>query len=342
MKSVILVLLSGLSITALAQQQSPFAPPPTGPAPAPPAQPSQPAEPAQPATPPVDTVNPSTPTDPGGGSVTNRSSVPVTVFEGRVGENPTTGPAGTNRNTAAAGAFGANGTAGPVLGGQGMAEGGAQGATAPLFINVSGTAVLDANGQPVGSIQQLVLTPSGSVSLAVVNMGGRLVPVPWQLIGANTAPGRSGLVINAERGMIQRAPPVLMSQLPTLTQDAVIDQIHGHFNLSAPSRSTVGTAATAQGRPGGLGVTITGGATNATGTTSAFATNNVAVGRTNNVGATMTRSNQAVNTSGGLLSPTGRTNAAYDGFNSGPGSTDRLGPRQNANPPQPQPPQRRQ
>jgi len=44
-----------------------------------------------------------------------------------------------------------------------------------------------------------------------------------------------------------------------------------------------------------------------------------------------------MNTSGGLLSPTGRTNGIYDGFNSGPGSTDRFGPRQNANQTQPTP-----
>src|SRR5687767_2256922 len=106
MKSVILVLLSGISITAVAQRQSPFAPPPTGPtgpAPAQPAQPAQPTEPAQPATPPVDTVNPPAtsdpgiPTDPGGGTTaTNRRSAPFTVFEGRAGENQITGPAGTN------------------------------------------------------------------------------------------------------------------------------------------------------------------------------------------------------------------------------------------------------
>jgi hypothetical protein len=210
------------------------------------------------------------------------------------------------------------------------------GGTAPLFINVTPTTITDANGSPIGVLQQLALTPSGAVNFGLVNMGGRLVPVPWQMIVTGTGGARGSLAVNADRGLLQTAPPVLMGQIPTLTQDDIQAQILGHFGLQAApnAQPTVVTTGTARGGTGGAGVTITGGTTNTTTATGTFGTATNATGILTNAGTipNITRSNQAVNTTGGLLSPTGRTNAAFDGFNSGPGSTDRLGPRQNTSP----------
>jgi hypothetical protein len=230
--------------------------------------------------------------------------------------------------------------------------------TAPLFLNVTPTTITDANGQPIGILQQLALSPSGTINFGLVNMGGRLVPVPWQLILSGTAGNRGTLTVNTNRDILQTAPPVLMNQLPMLTQDEVAQQILNHFGLQAPANTqptivTTGTALggadasgvtltgggntnsvnTPRGATGAGGVTVTGGTTNTIG----FNTN-MAFRGTNGVVPNNTRTNQALNTTGGLLSPTGRTNGIQDGYNSGPGSTDRFGPRQNAPPTQPTPP----
>lgn len=275
------VLVFGVLISSFGQQQSPFVTP----------RPTQP-----PATPPPAPA----PTTPQPGEPRN-SAITGQTPTGAFGQIPT--------NATARSAFGQPGA-------EATAQTQAQAGTAPLFLNVAGTTVFDATGQPVGTVQQIVLSPSGTINLAVVSMGGRLVPVPWQLIGTSTVPGRSGLVINSDRQLLQQAPPVFMGNLPALTQEAALQQIFDHFALSPPNQTTT-IDTTAQGRPGrGAGVTLTGGATNT-------------------VAGTATTTNQAVNTTSGLLSPTGRTNAAFDGYNSGPGSTDRLGPRQNGNAPPP-------
>jgi len=275
-----------------------------------------------------------------------------------------TNPTGDANTAAQQPAVGAGGVATNATGGSAFGLGATNqvapgaNATSPLFLNVTATTITDANGSPIGVLQQLALSPSGAVNFGVVNMGGRLVPVPWQLIVNGTSGARGTLAINADAGLVQRAPPVLMGQLPTLSQDAVQAQILNHFGIqpttTQPNVVTTGTArggtggagvtitggnsSTPQGTTGGSGITITGGNTNAASLGTTF-TNNMRTNglpNTNNL-PNNTRTNQAVNTTSGLLSPTGRTNGIYDGYNSGPGSFDRLGSRQNANPTQPTP-----
>lgn len=299
------VLVSGFVATAVAQQQqSPFATP-------------QPTTPANQGV----TTNPT-----GAGSATQPGTTTTTPTLGAFG--------GTATNATGSGAL--SGATNQTANG-----------SSPLFLNVTPTTITDANGAPLGILQQLALSPSGSVNFGLVNMGGRLVPVPWGLIVNGTGSARGTLGLNADRGILQSAPAVAMGQLPLLTQADVQAQILGHFQAQQPNtQPTVVSTGTARGGTGGAGVTITGGSTNtamlggtniATGTTTngiAFNTNGVP--NTNSI-ANNTRTNQAVNTTSGLLSPTGRTNGIFDGYNSGPGSTDRLGPRQNANPTQPTP-----
>ncbi|HKQ39451.1 MAG TPA: hypothetical protein VJ063_15345 [Verrucomicrobiae bacterium] len=239
---------------------------------------------------------------------------------------PAAGPGGIATNSTGGSAFG--------LGSTNRAGG-----TAPLFLNVTPTTITDASGSPIGVLQQLSLNPSGSVNFGIVNMGGRLVPVPWQLIVSGTGGTRGSLAVNADSSLLQRAPPVLMGQLPMLTQDEVQAQILNHFGLqpTTMTQPAVVATGTARGGTGGAGVTITGGSTNTAAFGTAAFSNNITAN--SNAFSNSTRSNQAVNTTGGLLSPTGRTNGIYDGFNSGPGSTDRFGPRQNGNAAQPPPTQ---
>ena len=216
------------------------------------------------------------------------------------------------------------------------------GGNAPLFLNVTPTTITDSTGAPIGVLQQISLSPSGTVNFAIVNMGGRMTPVPWQLVVSGTGSARGTLGVNTNAATIQTAPPVMMGQLPMLTQDEVQARILGHFGLlpAQPSVATTGTVPTGIGRPAGLGVTITGGAgsSGAFSTPATFTNNNTGTNFNTNALPNNIRTNQAINTTGGLLSPTGSSsNGIRDPYNSGPASLDRLTPRNNANQVQPTP-----
>src|SRR5688572_29557091 len=184
--------VSGVILSSFGQQQSPFVTP----------RPAQPP-PTQPPAPAPTTPQPQ-PGTPGNPAVVGQTPT------GAFGQIPT--------NATGRSAFGQPGV-------DAAAQNQPQVGTAPLFLNVAGTMVFDSAGQPVGTVQQIVLSPSGTVNLAVISMGGRLVPVPWQLIGTSTVAGRSGLVINSDRQLLQQAPPVFVGHLPALAQEATLQQI---------------------------------------------------------------------------------------------------------------------
>lgn len=227
-------------------QQSPFVIPPAQPPPSIPAPPA--IAPAPPFNPPV---TPFVPTQP----AIAPPGVPIDPAFNRAR------PSGSSPFTTVLPL--ATTTSGLTPDQQGLIPAAAPAAPAtPLFLNLSGTVINDPLGQPVGSVQQIVLTPSGTITFAVVSVGGRLLPVPWPLIGTSSAPGRAGLVLNGDRSLLQTAPPVLMSQLPLLTQDAVQRQIYGFYGLGPAAADQAGTdATTAQGRPGNASVTVNGGST---------------------------------------------------------------------------------
>ena len=191
--------------------------------------------------------------------------------------------------------------------------------SAPLFLTVTPMPVADANGQALGTLQQISLGGNGTINFGLVNIGGRLVPVPWQLV-ATAAPGRAGLSINTDRSVLLAAPAVAVSQLPFLAQPDVQERILVHFASQLPG----GNTNAARGGVGSAGGTVTGGGTNFT---SPAATN---AGR-------MTNTNQPVNTTGGLLSPSGRTNGIQDLHRSGPGSAVPTTPPATGQPPPAQP-----
>jgi len=184
---------------------------------------------------------------------------------------------------------------------------------APLFLSVVPIQVTDATGQPLGTLQQLSLTTSGTINFGIVNMGGRLVPVPWQLIMATTT-GRGDLALNVDSNVLQTAPPVFVGNLPALTQDQVQEQIFAHFASQMPAAPMIIDTENPRGRTG-PGITITGG-DSITGTTSASFTTNFNAAATN-MGRIPNRT--VTNQAGGLLSPTGQTNAVLDPYK-GPGS----------------------
>ena len=188
----------------------------------------------------------------------------------------------------------------------------ATGSTSPLFLTLGGTTATDASGQSLGTVQYVVLSPSGTVDLALLSIGGRLVPVPWQLMGAGASgnasvSGRVPLMVNVDAQRLQQAPSVTLSQISQLSQDPVHAQILSFFGLQGQVPVGQGSAA--------------------------MQTNAVSGSGSNSNAAAGSFSGAATNTTSGTLSPTGQTNGIAVPPSLGPGATDRSGspiaPRQN-------------
>jgi hypothetical protein len=176
--------------------------------------------------------------------------------------------------------------------------------TSPLFLTLGGTTATDASGQPIGTMQYVVLSPSGTIDLALLSLGGRLVPVPWQLVGAGASgnasvPGRVPLMVNVDAQRLQQAPSVTLSQLSQLSQDPVHGQILAFFGLQSQNTSAQGSVAVQTN-------TFTGS------------------GASSNV-ATAPIPGAPTNTTSGVLSATGQTNGIAVPPPLGPGATDRSG-----------------
>src|SRR4051812_18815415 len=137
----------------------------------------------------------------------------------------------------------------------------------PLFLTVSGINASDPSGQQLGPLQYILLSPSGMADLGVLQVGGRLIPVPWQFITpatatttASTGLGRAALSVNVDRQTLLQAPAVSLSQLSQLTMDPTRQGIFAFLGLGAPSFGTL----TAQGATGMQTNMVSGSASNAT------------------------------------------------------------------------------
>ena len=144
-----------------------------------------------------------------------------------------------------------------VLGTNGVQRSDAIGA-APMFLTLSGTSATDISGRSIGTVQYAMVGPNGSLDLAVLNINGRLVPVPWQLMstGTDATPGRVALTANVDRQRLLQAPAVTVGQLSQLQQDPALQGIYGYYGLQAPNQIA------AQGSLGAQTNALTGGATN--------------------------------------------------------------------------------
>ena len=171
---------------------------------------------------------------------------------GPVTNNP---PPQTHRDLRAG--FGAQGTAGtPVVTPAGRTG---------IFLTLSGMGVNDITGQPVGTLQYLLLEPNGSASVAVGMINGRLIPVPWQLISASgdatATPGRVALTVNVDRQRLLQAPAITTAQLSQLLQDPFLQQLYAFYGLQNPNQDQFAN----QGAFGFRTNTLTGFGTNTAG-----------------------------------------------------------------------------
>ncbi len=138
--------------------------------------------------------------------------------------------------------------------------------TMPMFLTLAPTAVNDISGTPVGTIQYVILSPEGAVSLGVISANGRLVPVPWQLVSSatdTTGSGRVALTVNADRQRLQQAPGVTVGQLSQLSQDPALSQIQAFFGLQSQVANQGATGIQTNTLSGAQTNTLIGGQTNA-------------------------------------------------------------------------------
>ena len=161
------------------------------------------------------------------------------------------------------------------------------------MLNLTGVTVTDAAGQPIGPIQNILLSPAGCVDMAVLSLGGqKLVPVPWTLVsgtgaarGETEVAGRASLALKVDRLVLQQAPTITVAQL---SQPQMIQQVKQYFVQYEQQQQ--GTAA--------------GGTSSQTGVNAGVGANT-----TNQIGGSLTNAAAGTNQTG-ILSPTGPTNSA--------------------------------
>jgi hypothetical protein len=108
----------------------------------------------------------------------------------------------------------------------------------PVVLNLTGVTVTDQSGQPLGPIQNILLSPAGCVDLAVLSLGGqKLVPIPWTLVSGSGAArgetevvGRTAFVAKVDRNILMQAPSVTVNQITQLTQPQMIQQVQAFYS----------------------------------------------------------------------------------------------------------------
>src|SRR4029078_403248 len=89
---------------------------------------------------------------------------------------------------------------------------------------VSGTAVYNANGDKLGSIDDVIIdTVSGQVRYAALDVGGFLgvgtdrYPIPWSMLKYDT--GLNGYVVPLQKEQLERAPRYTQTSMPEYNDD---------------------------------------------------------------------------------------------------------------------------
>jgi len=129
----------------------------------------------------------------------------------------------------------------------------------PIVLNLAGVTVTDQSGQPLGPIQNILLSPAGCVDMAVLSLGGqKLVPIPWTLVsgsgatrGENEVAGRATFVCRVDRTTLMQAPSVTMNQITQLTQPQMIQQVQTFYSQQVQQTAAGGTGSQTDVNVGG-------------------------------------------------------------------------------------------
>ncbi len=100
---------------------------------------------------------------------------------------------------------------------------------------VLGTAVVDASGQKIGQIEDIVLDKeSNYIMFAVVSFGGflgmgdKFHPLPWNMLDYD--PEQDSYVVNVTREQLQAAPADSVSALTRNDGQAFRDSAHSYYH----------------------------------------------------------------------------------------------------------------
>ncbi|MBL8699837.1 MAG: PRC-barrel domain-containing protein [Alphaproteobacteria bacterium] len=101
---------------------------------------------------------------------------------------------------------------------------------------VQGTAVYDADGNRLGSIEYIMLDKiGGRVAYAVLSFGGFLGigekyhPLPWDVLRYD--PVKGGYVINMTRAQLERAPTIDAKDSVDWENEAWGERVYGHYGV---------------------------------------------------------------------------------------------------------------
>lgn len=119
-------------------------------------------------------------------------------------------------------------------------------------------AVKDQTGQNLGNIEDLIVNPqSGRVEFAVLSIGGKLHPVPFQLLTPSSTGATTGTMgtsqttftANVDRQKIEQSPSFERSQWPSISKDWT-QQIYSHYGVQPEAMGSSGSSSQS-GQEGG-------------------------------------------------------------------------------------------
>lgn len=202
-------------------------------------------------------------------------------------------------------------------------------ASSSVMVKVDGSRVIDIAGQPLGRIENIVLSPVGCAEAAILAAAnGRLVPIPWTLVRvsgdtrvAGAMPGANLVfTVNTDQTRLAQAPSFTRSRWPDMSNNAWLQGSIAFFGTGNAVGATGGSTNAVTGAGGGTTIT----------------------GNTNQIRVPLP-SNTTGADGGATLPPTGRPNQTLPDFQpSTPPPAQPVPPPQNNNRPpsgvQPTPP----
>jgi sporulation protein YlmC with PRC-barrel domain len=104
-----------------------------------------------------------------------------------------------------------------------------------------GTAVVNAAGESLGSIEEIMLhTETGDAAYAVLSFGGflgigdKLFAVPWEAMTVDTATER--IVLDVDRERLENAPGFDKDNWPLTADAAWMSEVHGYYGYEYQPR----------------------------------------------------------------------------------------------------------
>ncbi len=103
---------------------------------------------------------------------------------------------------------------------------------------IKGMTVLNAQGQNVGKIDELVIGTDGTVKYAILSHGGvlgigdKLIPIPWKAV--KQGKDDKSLIVNISKETLEKAPSFDPKEWPYFTEPDWRKRVEVHYELPEP------------------------------------------------------------------------------------------------------------